>query len=254
MRLLLLLLPALAWGAPADDLGAGNEAFWQGDFAGAAERYRRVAEAAPHSADVWFNLGTACASDGRIGPAVHAYEQALMLRPGDPDVIHNLARTREAAIEKGIEAEEGARVILPGDDDLGTGLLTAAAPSTLGVAFAATWFLFFGALAFWRRATTSGRRTVFSFAALLFGLFALAAGGLLAGRVLVVDATPYGVLIAEQADVRAGPGDQYKPSARLVGGVKVRLRGEDRGWRQVTLPDGAEGWLRAEQIATLRRP
>ena len=251
---LLLLLPALCLAAPADELNAGNEAFWQGDFAGAAERERRVAAATPRSADVWFNLGTAEASAGHIGAAVHAFEQALLLRPGDADAAYNLGRIREAAIAQGVEAEQGAKLILPGEDDLGTGLLTAAAPGALATVFLVTWALFFGMLATWRKSNSSGRRTASSFAALLLGLGALASGGLLAGRVLVVDATDYGVVVASEAPVRSGPGDQYKAAARLLGGVKVRLRGEDRGWRQVTLPDGSEGWLPVEQIAALHRP
>ncbi len=255
MRLLpLLLVPMLFGAAPAGELSAGNEAFWQGDFTGAAERYRRVTEVAPHSTDIWFNLGTAEASAGHIGRAVHALEQALLLRPGDADAAHNLASIREAAIAQGVEAKQGARLILPGDDDLGTGLLTAAAPGTLAAIFLATWALCFGMVAFWRKSGSSGRRTALSFAALLFGLGALASGGLLAGRVFVVDATDYGVVVANEAPVRTGPGDQYKASARLLGGVKVRLRGADRGWRQVTLPDGSEGWLQGEQLAALRRP
>jgi hypothetical protein len=255
VRLLLALLVLPGLGVASDgELNAGNESFWKGDFVGAVERYRRVTESAPGSADAWFNLGTAEASARHIGPAVHAFEQALLLRPGDPDALYNLGQTRAAAIEQGVQADEGARVILPGDDDLGTGLLTAVAPTTLGVAFAVAWALLFVLVALWRRVERSGLRTALSFAAVLTSLVALGSGGLLAGRVLVVDATDYGVVIAQQAAVRAGPGDQYRTSARLLGGVKVQLRNTDQGWRQVTLPDGSEGWLRTKALAPLRRP
>lgn len=254
MRWAVLLLLAVPAGAADGELGAGNEAFWKGDFAGAAERYRRVVKGAPDSADAWFNLGTAEASARRIGPAVHAFEQALLLRPGDADAVHNLAQTRAAAIAEGVDAGEGARLILPGDDDLGTGLLTAVAPNTLSIAFAVTWALLFALLALWRRADRSGMRTALSFAAVVVGLGVLASGGLLSGRVLVVDRTDFGVVVARKAQVHAGPGAQYATSARLVGGVKVRLRSTDAGWLQVTLPDGSEGWLEAKSLAELRRP
>ncbi len=252
--LAIALVSSVAHATPSGDLRAGNEAYWQGDFSVAAGRYRGVVQATPESADAWFNLGTAEAGAGRTGHAVHALEQALLLRPGDPDALHNLEQARAAAVAAGLAAGGDTRVILPGDDDLGTGLLTAVAPDTLAWALVLTWALLFSALVLWRRTPSSGRRTACSFIALVAGLAALGAGGLLAGRILVVDAADHGVVVVVRADVRAGPGGRYESAAVVMGGVKVRLRSEDAGWRHVTLPDGAEGWLPVKDIAPLRRP
>lgn len=254
MRLVLLALVlgvSAAAAAPADDLAAGNEAFWKGDFAAAASAYRRAAEGAPDSADVWFNLGTAEARAGRLGHAIHALEQALALRPGDADVAHNLEQVRAVVVSGGLTRAGAGRVILPGDDDTGTGLLTALTPGTVAWTFAGAWLVLFALLAAWRRAGGAGARTAAGFGAVLAALVAAAAGALLLGRLHVTRDLRQAVVVADQAPVHAGPGAQYNPSATVLSGVKVRVRGEDQAWRHVTLPDGSEGWLPATALAEL---
>lgn len=247
--LLLLLTPALAWAGP---LEAGNEAFWQGDFTAAARHYAALTEAHPQSPDAWYNRGCAEAQAGRLGPAIHAFEQALALAPDDEDAAHNLQQVRTVAVAEALESTSDERVVLPGDDDAGTALVTAASPGALALGFAVCWVLLFGLLTLSRR-LAHGRRTAAWFGAVLTGLASLAFGALLWGRTSLLADADFGVVTAERGHVRNGPGRQYKPGAILVGGVKVRLRGEVDGWRQVVLPDGSEGWLPGDEVSALHR-
>jgi hypothetical protein len=90
------------------------------------------------------------------------------------------------------------------------------------------------------------------FGAVLTGLGALAAGGLLLGRARLDAAAAPGVVLPELARVRVGPGAQYKAALAVVGGVKVQLQGRDGDFVQVRLPDGSDGWLpEAEEEALL---
>ncbi len=252
MRLLLLFCVGAALASPA--LKSGNDAFWKEDFVGAARHYEALTRTNPYSADAWYNLGCAQAEAGALGAAIHAFEQALLLRPDDEDARHNLEQSRAEAVRKGLEANTNARVILPGDDDVGTGLLTAFSPQPLALAFSLGWALLFLGLVVWRRSERSGRRTALAFASLVLALFCTATGGLLLGRATVVDRTRFGVVVGTQAGVHTGPGDQYKPQAVVLGGVKLRVRGVDRDWSHVRLPDGSEGWLRSTDLRELLRP
>lgn len=231
----------------------GREAFWHGDFAASADAYARAVERAPGHADLWYNRGTAAARADRPGPAMHAFEQALLLDPEHEDAAHNLAVVRQQIVDRALAGRADKRSILPGEDDAGTGLLTALSPRTLGVIFAVFWALLFGALHLMRRTTRAGTRTAASFAAVVFGLVALGAGGLLYGRQAVVGGRLYGVVAADGA-ARQGPGEQYPSVAAVLPGVKVRLGGEEGAWRQVILPDGAGAWMPAESVLPLHRP
>ncbi|MEZ4472354.1 MAG: tetratricopeptide repeat protein [bacterium] len=66
---------------------------------------------APTSADLWYNLGCAEARAGRLGHAIQAFEQALVLRPGDDDAGENLDKVRALALERGVAGAGDARVI-----------------------------------------------------------------------------------------------------------------------------------------------
>ncbi len=246
----LLLWPALA---VAVDVGSANDLFWKGNHLEAAQAYRTLAESNPTSADLWYNLGTAEARAGRLGHAVHALEQALLLRPGDDDAAHNLTQVRTLATERGVAGAGDAKVIPPGEDDAGTGLLMAMSEGLLSVSFVVTWALLFGLLIVWRRTDRPALRTTTSFLALIMGLLALASGGILAVRLYTQSHLDHGVVLTRSA-VRTGPGDTYPRGVVLAEGVKVRLRGTDGQWRQVTLPDGAEGWLPEIDVGALKRP
>lgn len=256
LALLALLFggPAAAVAGPAEDFRAGNEAFWNGDFPAAATAYHRVVDAGVQNADVYYNLGTAEAEAGRLGYAIWALEQAVLLRPDHADAAHNLEQARGLAMREGLAGGSEQRVILPGDDDVGTGLFTALSPSTLTALFVAVWALLFACLVAVRRAPPGGWRTAFGFAAVLAGLGSMAAGGLLAGRVLIVNRAQYGVVVTDRVSVVAGPGEKYRSVANVLAGVKVRVRGQDADWVHVTLADGADGWLKTGQIERLRQP
>ena len=251
----LLLLGLLLWPALAGavDVGAANDLFWKGQHGEAAQDYRGLTANHPQSADLWYNLGCAEARAGRLGRAIHAFEQALILRPGDDDASQNLDAVRALALERGVAGAGDARVIPPGEDDTGTGLLTAMSAELLTFVFAGTWIALFALLIVWRRATRPSLHTTASFVALIMGLLAAASGGVLLGRAYVVENVQQGVVLA-RTSVRAGPGSEYARGVVLAEGVMVRLRGSDGDWRQVTLPDGAEGWLPTADVGVLERP
>ena len=255
MRVAMLLLlsfavPLAAWAGPAEE---GNEAFWKGEFESAARLYRSATQAHPQSADAWYNLGCAEARAGRAGRAIYAFEQARMLRPGDADAAHNLEQVRAWAVSEALASSTDERLVLPGDDDLGVGLLTALKPGTLAVGFAVAWVLLFGLLGMAHR-LRHGRRTAAWFGAVLAGLASVAFGALLWGRASLLSDLRQGVVVADRSRVRSGPGEQYKAEAILTGGVLVRLRGEVDGWNRVTLPDGGEGWIAAADLGALEAP
>ena len=184
---------------------------------------------------------------------MHAFEQALILRPGDPDAQYNLEQTRGQIIESGLAGSGDARVVPPGEDDVGTGLLTAMSADTTAIIFLVTWACVFALIALWRRTSRAGLRTASSFIALIMGLLALASGGALLARALVLDKASEGIVL-ERTATYTGPGKTYAKGPLLLSGVKLRLRGKEEQWRQVTLPDGSEGWIAEAKLGVLRRP
>ncbi len=245
LLLFLILLPTTAFSAQGD---AAKAAFWKGEFSEAADAYRRAVNDQGRVPDLWFNLGTAEAYAGRYGYAVHAFEQVLSLDPDDSSARHNLKAVREAVIDRALKGGKAEKLVLPGEDDVGTGLLTQVSPQTLQLIFIIAWSALFALLWFGRRASLPSRRTAATFASILSGLVAFSAAGLLMTRSYLVDDTSVGIVVSERATAHRGPGARYPRQAIVASGVKVRLRGTDQGWHQVTLPNGLGVWLKSADV------
>ncbi len=251
----MIALTLLLLASPEADLQVGNEAFWKGEYELAQRSFKSLVEARPNSPEAWYNLGTTEARLGHMGPAIYALEQALLLKPNEEDVIHNLEAIREKTLEQAIETEAGGgRLILPGDDDTGTGLLTAVPQERLLWTFGTAWILLFALLIILRRLNRPELRAGVAFASVLSALLALGSGGLFLGRHLILSNMQHGVVLSETARLRSGPGPQYPSSHKILGGVRLQIRGEHEDWLRVTLPDGGESWLPKREIGVLRAP
>jgi hypothetical protein len=120
------------------------------------------------------------------------------------------------------------------------------------IIFLISWAAVFALIVVWRRTEKPAMRTATSFLALIMGLLAVTSGGALLARALVLDQAKEGVVLTRSVTY-SGPGKTYKKGPMLLGGVKLRLRGADSGWRQVTLPDGSEGWIAEANLGVLTR-
>ena len=123
---------------------------------------------------------------------------------------------------------------------------------TLEILFAIAWPLLFGVIILAQRSGSPGRRTGYTFCGVILGLLALSSGGLLLARTYVVEQGSFGILVKDRTTARRGPGGQYAKQAVLAAGVKVRVAGQDRGWQQVTLPNGLGAWVQNSDVKRLR--
>src|SRR5512135_2510947 len=75
---------------PSELFNRGNDYYKAGNYADAATQYQEIINQGMVSAAVYFNLGNAEYRQGKIAQAILAYERAVRLKPGDPDILHNL--------------------------------------------------------------------------------------------------------------------------------------------------------------------
>ncbi|MEE2757783.1 MAG: hypothetical protein VYA30_14095 [Myxococcota bacterium] len=229
-------------------LERAQKSFWSGKFGTAAATYRSLIETHPRQADLWFNLGTAEAQAGRMGQATHALETALWLQPDHKDARFNLDAVKAWVLDKALARSQAGTLVLPGSDDLGTGLLSSIPLTPIRIAFAVSWCLLFSC--WYLLMSTARRRASLSLVLIITGLVATCAGGLLISRSYIIDDARYGVLLDDTTAYR-GPGQQYDTQAQVSNSVKVRLGGEDGKWQQVTLPNGQGAWIRSEHVAQI---
>jgi len=99
---------------PLQDLkGQADQAYEAGDYAAAADQYRRYLDRRSDDASAWFRFGYAEAQTGRLVAAEHALRKALALDPNMARARHNLGMVQ---IQLGVKAILSARRNLPDVD------------------------------------------------------------------------------------------------------------------------------------------
>ena len=239
-----LLLALMAW-LPSD-AGAITKA--NADSAYARQQYQQAIkdyEELLHdgvSAELYYNLGNAYYRTDNITRAVLNYERALLLSPGDGDIRFNLQMARSKTIDKITPESEMFFVtwyhalvnIMSVDGWARTALVSFALAIVLALAYlfsARIWVRkvgFFGGLAF---------IAVF----ILANLFAYQ-------RQELVNRTG-AIIISSAVPVKSTPSKSGTDLFILHEGTKVEITdGTMRGWKEIRVADGKEGWIETSKI------
>jgi len=207
-------------------------------YAEAAAVYEKILAAGVESAPVYFDLGNAWFKTGDVGRAVLAYERALRLAPGDPDLAANVAYARELASDVADEPI-AARLLVP--------LASRASTDTLLVAAAVAWWVLWLALAVGPLLPGFARAPRFLVAAATLALVVSATSG--GYRWSTIDHPTYAVVVASaDATVRYEPNANAKPHFAAKPGTVLRVDGEQKGWSQVVGRDRRRGWIESSAL------
>jgi tetratricopeptide (TPR) repeat protein len=229
---------------------AGNEAFFRGDYAAAAQQYERLEEAGVRDADVSFNLATAYARHGQLGRAVQHFERALWLRPGDDAAEEGLAAARGLLAKR--RADRDGEAELRTEPPLADALVRSLSADGLAIATVVLDALLVALLAGWLLVQRTSVRLALGVGAALTALL----GGLsTAGLLVKLDVGREGervVVVREGAELREGPDAQAKTRGPAHEGELARALERDGSYIRVQLERGARGWLDAKDLGHLR--
>jgi tetratricopeptide (TPR) repeat protein len=246
--IVLILLMVQAWStasaqnvaADPDPLfAAANQLYESGDFAGAANQYRAIAESGNWSPELFFNLGDALYKQESPGEAALWYHRALALDPGMPEARQNL---------RVIEEQTGALTV-----DL-KGYERWIAAEWLNPAL----FPIIAAICLWAAALLLAiavcvkRSRPWLPALLLTAVFcaALAATALWAQRVwrTKLDSSSYAIITSNNAAALVNAVPDAAPVIQLPAGSRVRIRESRGSWLYIgiTGPTELRGWLHTD--------
>jgi tetratricopeptide (TPR) repeat protein len=222
----------------------GNDAYLKGDYAAAVTAYEEVDRQGLLSADLSFNLGNAYFRKGALGPAIWAFERAVVLDPGDEDARFNLEQARKLAASRGQDRITGEQ-----HEPAWIRAVTSIGPSQLTWLFLVLYVGCFVAAIARRRAREDLRSTLGAITAVL-ATGALLTGALLYGRVQL-ERTPFGVVLPDAVAVKEGADPNYRTSFDVHAGLRVRIVERDQDWSRIRLGNGLEGWVRSSDVGKL---
>jgi tetratricopeptide (TPR) repeat protein len=219
-------------------------------FRKALDGFESLVNEGVRSGALYFNIGNTYMRLGELGHAIVNYRRGLRLDPGNEGIRKNLQVARNTVESQFSRPATSALLETLFFWHFGT-----SAASRLRVALGA-YLLFWGLMVAWlllpRRVAALKGAIVFA------GAVALASGISMGWDTLLSGKRIEGVVTADKAVVRKGNGDYYDPQfdRPISKGVEFtvlesRQDVQGAGWYRVELPNGKEGWIRADQADVL---
>lgn len=223
-------------GVVAQGLGREAEAAYRsGDYATAGARFAAAAEARP-DVRVLYNLGNCLYREGKLGPALVAWERARLGMPRDAELNANLKLVR-AQLDLGRGEGEPFLDAVRALRDRFT------ARELLWIALACHAFAALGLTLGRRRRVLRG-----------LGFVALAPALLLTFEVLWWGPArpPAGIVVATRIEVVAEPREGLEALMKLKEGVAVEVLGEGPEWTHLRVR-GRSGYVQNGAVGVVRR-
>lgn len=247
-RIFLLLASLMAFfvssfaQAVTADLTKANAAYGVQEYEKAASMYEDVLNRGSESAALYYNLGCAYAKLDKLAPSILNFERALLLDPGNDDVMANLEMVRAKVVDE--------------VDPVGKLLLARAYDSICSWFSSDAWA--YGSLAFFYLLLVMAGLFFFSHVSLVkkvsffVGIFAI----LLMVATMVFSSSAkakassheYAIVFSPSVTVKGSPEDAGKDVFVLHEGTKVKIKRTHNKWFEIQLADGRVGWVK-ENVA-----
>ena len=237
--LFLILLYAFSGRAAEDSkiLEQANEAYAAKDYDKAIQRYQQLLEQSGPSEVVFYNLGNSYYRRGELGEAVLFYEKALLLAPGDEDILHNLNVAKARSKD---DLEELPEFFLSRWWNNLRLFLSTTAWSILGLLL--LW-LGIGGLILWLIGNSRQRKKQGFILGLSLLILSILPFSLAFSSASLEKDSGYAVIMATEIELRSAPDIDSKEILRLHEGTKVAVLDQIGDWHKVKLSNGEQGWL-----------
>jgi len=221
-----------------------NQSYLEGSYAKAAELYEQIVNSGHVNGHIFYNLANCNIRMNHLGKAILNYQKALLLIPRDEDCKANLRYARQQTMDR----IEGV-----GDDSIWHTLafwFFGLNFRELLVCFLALHALFWVSFLIRLYYTKEWIKWVFALSLILS--IAMGLSGILKYRDTRYNKA--GVILANEANVRAGFTDQDTVLYVLHEGAEFLIVGEEKAWYKIQLKDGKKGWLRQEYAGRVALP
>lgn len=246
LSILFVFLIGVMQMAVAATKAEGDKAYQENKFEDAIKIYESVLTEQGESADLYYNLGNCYYKTKNIAKAVLNYERALLLKPGDADIRFNLDLARSKTVDQVTPTTEV--FIVTWTKSL-TNLMSEKAWGTTGImAFllllAGLALYIFGNRILWKKIGFVGA-VVFLIVCVCSNIFAAEQKDKVVNRVGAIVTAP-------TITVKSTPNESGTDLFVLHEGTKVYIEDNSmKGWKEIRLEDGKEGWLPTSSIEVI---
>ena len=223
----------------------GNALYNDGKFNEAILKYESILDSKKHSAELYFNLGNAHYKLNNVAPSIYYFEKALLLKPDDKEILHNIAFARNMTVDD-ID-------IVPdvGFSKLFKNLTNLMSFDNWAYISVATIFMFvIMYLLYYFSRQTRKKRLAFIGSSSFLVLTCVTL--FFAFNKFSIDKNHNpAIVFSQEALVKSEPNLRSEESFRLHEGTKVQILDTVKNWKKIKLSDGKTGWISSDNIKAL---
>lgn len=246
IQFFILFLVCSLLSANASEKTEADKAYQENDFKGAIEKYEAILNGGQESADVYYNLGNSYYKDKNLAKAILNYERALLLSPGDEDIIYNLEMAKSKTIDNVTPKSE--IFIITWINSI-RDLMGESSWSVFAISCFIVFLLGMSAYIFGGKIII--KKTGFSFA-VIFLFFTIVANLFADSQKEKLLNRSGAIVMQPSVTVKSTPDDSGTDLFVLHEGTKVYINDNSmKGWKEVSLEDGSRGWLPIESIEVI---
>lgn len=244
--LIALLLTHPVPGQSTELFDQATTAYNEGDYQSAASKYEQILEGGEHSAEVYFNLGNSYYKMNKVGPSIYYYEKALMLAPGDQEILNNLTFARNMTLDDFTVSEEPVvskflkRI---------PAYYNADRWAIISIIMAALFVALF--IAFRFLLTPFAKRITF-ISSIFFLLLCLSSIFLAYQQQQAYQDDQPAIIMAEAIKVRSEPNARGQYAFEIHEGSKVQVLEQLGGWGKIQASNGNTGWIPLDDVRLLK--
>jgi tetratricopeptide (TPR) repeat protein len=222
---------------PDSMISKGNRHYMNREYELAADCYKQVIAMGYISGELYYNLGNTCYKQDSLSKAILYFEKALLLKPGDEDIIQNLALANTRIIDK-IDTipdfflhrwmRNFQLLFLPLQWAVISLVLFILALNAI------LWVVISNNYSIKRIGLTLG---VIFLVLSIFGMISMR------NRTNKLLSSGSAVIMQPSVNARSSPDDQSTNMFVLHEGTKVLLLDSVQNWKEIRIPDGNKGWV-----------
>lgn len=223
-----------------------NQAYEQKDFGKAIGLYEQLLLEDYRSSALLYNLGMACLEQKQMGKAVLYLERALLIKPKDKDIQHNLKIIKTQYLEDQLDVIPESFLLRWWKNTFQ--LLSSGTWTILSVIF--IWLAMAG-LSIWRIGKSRKSRKWGFFVGIALFLISILFGNLAFSRYSFEYDNGRGVIMPIETSFLIAPDSESEVLRRLHAGTTCKVVSELNSWYKVRLSDGQTGWIPKETISLI---
>ena len=223
-----------------------DQAYQENKFTDAITAYEAILETEGESADIYYNLGNCYYKTKNIAKAVLNYERAWLLKPGDADIRFNLELARSKTVDQITPTSEV--FIVTWIKNI-TNLMS---EKEWGITAIISFLLLLIGLALYIFGNRIILKKIGFIAAAVFLIVCISANMFANGQKNKIVSRSGAIVMSPTITIKSTPNESGTDLFVLHEGTKVYIEDDSmKGWKEIRLEDGKEGWLPASAIEVI---